>query len=253
MRPFVRLGWACLAASFFCPATTRAEAVTVFAAASLTEALAAVVKVYEPASGDRILFNLGASSTLARQIAAGAPADVFFSADAAKMDELTRAGCIVPPTRCNLLSNALVLIVNAHEGAVIFKPRDLAGPAVRRLALAETSTVPAGIYAREFLTQAGLWEGVAAKVVATGNVRAALAAVAAGDADAGIVYKTDALISKDVRIVHEVPAAEGPRILYPVALVKDGPAPEAARRFVAHLATPEARAVFARFGFLSAE
>lgn len=249
-----RLLPACVALVLFSAAGVRAaEVVTVFAAASLSEALTAVASDYEVAGGDKIVLNLGASSALARQIKEGAPADVFFSADAAKMDELARADRLFGDTRRDLLSNTLVIVVNTRDGEPLAAPADLAGAAVRRLALAETTTVPAGIYAREFLTRAGLWERVAPKVVATENVRAALAAVAAGDADAGIVYKTDALISKDVRIAHEVRAAEGPRIVYPVALLKDGPAPEAARRFVAHLATPEARAVFLRFGFLPAE
>ena len=231
----------------------RAEEVTVFAAASLSESLIAVATAYEAKGGDKVVLNLGASSALARQIREGAPADVFFSADTAKMDDLVRAGRIVLDTRRDLLSNTLVIVVGTRAGATIAGPADLAGDAVRRVALAETSTVPAGIYAREFFTRAGLWERIAPKVVATANVRGALAAVAAGNADAGIVYKTDAATSAAVRVVHEVPAAEGPRIIYPVALVKDGPAPEAARRFVAHLATAEARAVFYRFGFLPAE
>lgn len=245
-----RLVRAALVVACWWATVSRAEVVTVFAAASLSDALTAVASDYGAAGGDKIVLNLGASSALARQIKEGAPADVFFSADSAKMDDLARAGRIVPDTRSDLLSNTLVLVVNARDGAPVAAPGDLAGDAVRRLALAETATVPAGIYAREFLTRAGLWERVAPKVVATENVRAALAAVAAGDADAGIVYKTDALISKDVRVAHEVPAAEGPRIVYPVAVVAAGPAPDAARRFVAHLATPEARAVFVRFGFL---
>ncbi len=253
MRFFSRLSLTCLAAGSFCLTGLRGESVAVFAAASLSEALAATATDYESATGDKIVLNLGASSTLARQIKAGAQADVFFSADAAKMDELALAGCIVAETRRDLLSNTLVIVVNAHDGAAVITPTDLAGATVRRLALAETTTVPAGIYAREFLIRAGLWESIVPKVVATENVRAALAAVAAGDADAGIVYKTDALISKDVRIVHVVPAAEGPRIVYPVAVVKESPVTQAARRFVEYLDSPQARAVFMRFGFLPAE
>ena len=253
MRIFSRSSLTCLAACCLCLNGLRAEPVAVFAAASLAEALSNAATEYEAAGGDKIVLNLGASSTLARQIKAGAPADVFFSADAAKMDDLVRAGCIVAETRLDLLSNALVIVVNARDGAAVTTPLDLLGTKVRRLALAETSTVPAGIYAREFLNRAGLWERVASKVVATDNVRAALAAVAAGDADAGIVYKTDALASKAVRIALEVPVAEGPSIVYPVAVVKACPAPKAARRFVEFLATPRARALFKRCGFLNAD
>lgn len=238
--------WSALAASL-----SGAE-LKVFAAASLSDALKEIAAIYEPASGDKLVFNLAGSNALARQIKEGAPADVFFSADEARMNELAKAGLVVVETRRTLLSNTLVVVVNAEGGAAVSTPTDLAGRAVRRLALAETRTVPAGIYAREYLEKIGLWEQVTAKVVGTENVRATLAVVEAGNADVGIVYKTDALISKRVRIAFEVSAAEGPRIAYPVAVTSETRQPEAARRFVAWLATPEAMAVFKKYGFLPA-
>lgn len=222
----------------------------VFAAASLSDALRDLAPAYEAKSGDQVRFNFGASSTLARQIKEGAPADLFFSADNPKMDDLAQAGLIAPDTRVALLSNSLVIVVSAQNGAAVAAPADLAGPAVRRLALGETQTVPAGVYARAWLTKAGLWEKTAAKVVPLENVRATLAAVEAGNADAGIVYKTDALISRKVRIAYEVPAAEGPEITYPLAVLKDARDGAAARRLAAFLASAEARAVFAKYGFL---
>ncbi len=224
----------------------------VFAAASLSDAMREIATIYAAASGDKPVLNLAGSNALARQIAEGAPADVFFSADEARMDELAKAGLIVEETRRTLLSNTLVVVVNAERGARVATPADLAGPTVRRLALAETRTVPAGIYAREYLENIGLWEGVKGKVVGTANVRATLAAVEAGNADAGIVYKTDALISKRVRIAFEVAVEDGPVIAYPVAVVKDARQSEAARRFVAWLGTEEALAVFEKYGFLRA-
>lgn len=230
----------------------RAAELNVFAAASLSDALRALAPVYEAKSGDRLRFNLGASSTHARQIKEGAPADVFFSADEAKMDDLAQAGLIAPGTRRTLLSNTLVIVVHAEGGASVAKPADLATNTVRRLALAEPHTVPAGIYAREYLTSANLWAKVSTKIVALENVRATLAAVEAGNADAGIVYKTDALISKKVKIAFEVPAAEGPAIAYPLAVLNDSKAPDAARRFADFLASVEARAVFVKYGFLPA-
>ena len=230
----------------------RAADLTVYAAASLSEALKEIAQTYEPASGDQLRFNLGASSALALQIKQGAPADVFFSADEAKMDDLAKSDLLAADTRHRLLSNTLVIVVNAEGGAPIAVPADLAKPGIGRIALAEPQTVPAGIYAKEYLQKAGLWKKIIDKVVPTENVRACLAAVESGNVDAGIVYKTDALISKKVRIAFEVMAADGPVISYPVAVVKGSKNPEAARKFAAYLASPAALAVFTKHGFLPA-
>jgi molybdate transport system substrate-binding protein len=229
-----------------------AAELNVYAAASLSDALTAIAKTYESTSGDKLHFNLAASSALALQIKNGAPADIFFSADEAKMDDLAKAGLIVADSRRSLLSNTLVIVVNADGGAAISAPADLAKPAIGRIALAEPQTVPAGIYAKEWLQKTGLWKQIIDKVVPTENVRACLAAVEAGNADAGIVYKTDALISKKVKVAYEVGVAEGPKISYPLAVVKDSKQAGAARKFSAYLAGPEARAVFLKFGFLPA-
>ena len=228
----------------------RAAELTVFAAASLTDALAEVARAYEATTGDRVRFNFGASSTLARQIREGAPADVFVSADEAKMDEVAARNLLVPETRRVLLANTLVLVVPNEGRVAVTRPADLVGPAVRRVALAEPATVPAGIYARAYLEQVGLWPAVAPKVIPAANVRAALAAIEAGNVDAGFVYKTDAARSTRVRVAYEVPTEEGPRIVYPVAVLRDARAPDAARRWVAYLASAEASAVFTAHGFL---
>lgn len=236
----------------FLALSVRAADLNVLAAASLADALKEIARTYESASGDKLLLNLAASSTLARQIKEGAPADVFFSADEARMDELVKAGLIANDTRLTLLSNTLVIVVGQEDGAAIAAPADLAKAAVGRIALAEPQTVPAGIYAKEYLQKAGLWGKVIDKVVPTENVRACLAAVESGNVDAGIVYKTDALISKKVKIAYEVAVAVGPKISYPLAVVKASRHDEAARRFAAYLASAEARAVFAKYGFLPA-
>ncbi len=230
----------------------RAVDLNVFAAASLSDALKELAPAYEAKSGDGLRFNLGASSTLARQIKEGAPADVFFSADEAKMDDLAKAGLIAADTRATLLSNTLVIVVHAENGAPVKTPADLATDIVKRLALAETQSVPAGIYAREYLVKLGLWDKMSGKVVPTENVRATLAAVESGNAEAGIVYKTDALISKKVRIAYAVSAADGPKIAYPLAVMKDSKNGDAARKLAAFLASPDARAVFEKYGFLPA-
>lgn len=231
-------------------AALSAADLNVFAAASLSDALREIAPAYEASSGDKLRFNLAGSNALARQIEEGAPADVFFSADEAKMDDLSRAGLIVADTRRALLSNTLVIVVNAEGGAPVRAPADLAVPLVGRLALAEPQTVPAGIYAKAWLQQAGLWKQVIDKIAPTENVRSCLAAVEAGNADAGIVYKTDALGSRKVRVAFEVPLAEGPRIAYPLAAIRESKHPEAAARLVEYLSSPAATAVFVKHGFL---
>lgn len=237
-------------ASLLAALSLPAAELNVFAAASLSDALRELAPAYETSSGDRLKFNLAASSTLARQIREGAPADVFFPADEAKMEDLAKAGLIDPATRRRVLSNTLVLVVAADRPAGLKQPADLATDRVKRLALAEPQTVPAGIYAKEYLTRLGLWEKVSAKVISTENVRACLAAVESGNVDAGFVYKTDALSSKQVRVAYEVAAGAGPTISYPVAVVKHSAHAEAAAKFAAWLASPAARTVFEKYGFV---
>ncbi len=232
------------------PAAGRAAELSVFAAASLTDALRDIAAEYEKQGGDRIVLNLGASNTLARQIQEGAPADLFLSADEEKMNGLERRRLLLPGTRRSVLSNTLVIVVPDDSSLKITAARDLAGSALRALALAEPQTVPAGIYAKKYLQKLGIWSKVIDRVVPTENVRAALAAVEAGNVDAGIVYKTDAQIAKRVRVAFEVPRAEGPVISYPFAVLAGAARPEAARKFLAYLESPPALAVFRRYGFL---
>ena len=228
----------------------HAAEVMVYAAVSLTEALQANAAAYEPTSGDRLVFNLGASNALARQIQAGAPADVFFSADEAKMDDLEKKGLLLAGTRKSVLSNVLAIVVENGARLDLASAADLVRPAIRHIAIAEPSTVPAGIYAKQYLKQLDLWNAVIDKLVPTENVRAALAAVESGNCEAGIVYRTDARISKRVQVAFEVPRAEGPRISYPIAAIAASRQPEAARRLVAYLGSPAAAQVFLAHGFL---
>lgn len=232
--------------------SARAVELNVFAAASLSDALQEIAKSYQASSGDTLRLNLGASSTLALQIKQGAPADLFFSADEAKMDDVAKAGLVVTDTRRSILSNTLVIVVSTEGSPAISDPADLAKTSIGRIALAEPQTVPAGIYAKEFLQKVALWRKIIDKVVPTENVRACLAAVESGNVEAGIVYKTDALISKKVKIAYEIAATEGPKISYPVAVLKGSKQLDAARRFAAFLTSAEARTVFTRYGFLPA-
>jgi molybdate transport system substrate-binding protein len=224
-----------------------AEEVTVFAATSLTDALEELGRAYAAHGDDRLRFAFGASNDLARQIAAGAPADVFFSADPTRVDELERAGFVLPNARRDMLSNALAVIVPRASTLALAAPRDLL--AVDRLALADPESVPAGIYARRWLEGAGIWTALQARVVPTLDVRAALAAVAGAHADAGIVYRTDAAIEPRVRTVLIVPRAEGPPILYTLAPLAHARA-QGAGAAAAFLAGAEARAVYAHHGFI---
>ncbi|HKH46056.1 MAG TPA: molybdate ABC transporter substrate-binding protein [Thermoanaerobaculia bacterium] len=231
-------------------APVHAAELSVFAAASLTDALREISTAYEKEGGDRIILNLGASSMLARQIQEGAPADLFLSADEEKMNGLEKRKLLLPGTRKSVLSNTLVIVVPEDSRLKIAGPKDLAGSSIRALALAEPQTVPAGIYAKQYLRKLGLWSKVIDRVVPTENVRAALAAVASGNVDAGIVYKTDAQIAKRVRVAWEVPRAEGPVISYPFAVLAGSARPDAARKLLSYLESPTAIAVFRKYGFL---
>jgi molybdate transport system substrate-binding protein len=222
----------------------RAEEVLVFAAASLTESLQAIGKACEGKPGTAVRFSFGASSDLARQIQAGAPADVFFSADTAKMDTLEKAGLVRHADRRAFLSNELVVVVPSASSLRVAGAKDLAK--LPRLALADPEAVPAGIYARKWLEAEGVWTGLRPKVVPTLDVRSTLAAVESGAVEAGIVYRTDAAISKKVRAAFVV--TNGPAITYEVAKLASSKS-SAAQRFVDFAAGEEGRAVFERRGF----
>jgi molybdate transport system substrate-binding protein len=229
----------------------RAEAaeLTVHAAASLTDAMKEIAADYQQERGVAVRLNFDASSILARQIEEGAPGDVFVSADEAKMDQLGKKNLLAPGTRRTLLTNTLVVVVPQESKLSLGSAADLGGSAVKKIAIAQPSTVPAGIYTKAYLTKVHLWEKIAPKVVPTQNVRAALAAVESGNVEAGFVYKTDALISQQVKIALEIPAADGPAITYPVAALAGSSDLAAAKRFLAYLESGKARAVFRKFGF----
>jgi molybdate transport system substrate-binding protein len=247
----LRLGWILLIGivTMIKPLQAAPE-LQVFAAASLADALKEIGANYK---GVTINFNLAASSILARQIEEGAPADVFISADEAKMDGLEKKGLLVPGTRHDLLGNTLVVVAALEEKGTLTSVQDLVKDKKAKIVIAQPDTVPAGIYAKEYLTKLGFWDALQDQFVMAENVRAALSAVEAGNAQYGFVYKTDALISKKVHVVLEVPASEGPKIVYPVAIVasqaKAARDPAPAQAFLAYLFTPAAQAVFQKYGF----
>jgi molybdate transport system substrate-binding protein len=232
------------------PTLLLAAVLHVSAAASLTDALREIGGAYQKQSGDTVLFNFGASSLLARQIIEGAPADLFISADELWMDRLQQRGFIVNKSRKSILSNTLVIIVPSDSSLKINSAKDLADPSIRNIAVAEPSTVPAGIYAKEYLRKLKIWDRITDKLIPTDNVRGALAAVESGNVETGIVYRTDALISRVVRIAFEVPKGEGPEISYPIAVVADSKQKDAAQRFLDYLQGAAARDTFTKYGFL---
>jgi molybdate transport system substrate-binding protein len=227
-----------------------ADEILVSAAASLTDVLNEISKGYQSKSKNTVKFNFGPSSGLARQIEEGAPADIFFSADLKQMDSVDKNGRLEAGTRKNLLSNQLVIIVPMDSKLALSSPKDLLKAGVKRIALAEPSSVPAGVYSKKYLVDEGLWNKVEAKVVPVQDVRATLASVESGNVEAGFVYKTDAAISKRVKIVYQVPIDKGPRITYPVAIVKESKHKDAARDFLNYVSSPAAKEVFKKFGFV---
>jgi molybdate transport system substrate-binding protein len=232
------------------PAQTAGSGeILVSAAASLTDALSEIARTYEQETRTHVALNFGASSALARQIAAGAPVDVFVSADEAQMDAVANAGQLDASSRVDLLGNQLVIVMAAGAKSIA-SANDLTAPSVRRIALADPAAVPAGVYARRYLESQGLWSAIEPKVVPTLDVRAALAAVDAGNADAAFVYRTDAAIARRAVIVFQVPIADGPRVVYPAAVVKRAPHAAAARAFLAYLRGPTAQRVFNKYGFV---
>ncbi len=236
----------------FAPIAAHAQQPTVFAAASLTDAMKDVGALWVKAGHKPPTLSFGASSTLARQIEQGAPANLFASADEKWMDYLAGKNLIAPGTREDLLGNDLVLIVPANKPQHVsigpgFDLAKLLGPS-GRLAVADPAHVPAGIYAEQALKKLGLWDSVDQHLAPTADVRAALLLVERGEAPAGIVYATDAAVSKDVMIAGVFPESSHDPITYPFALTKAGDTP-AARALLTFLAGPQARAVFVKRGF----
>lgn len=230
----------------------RAADVLVFAAASTAGSLDAVADAFARRGHARPRLSFAASSALARQIDAGAPADIFLSADEEWMDFLARRSVIVAESRRDLLGNRLVLVAPADTTwrLSIAAGFDLAGAlgGDGRLAMGDPDHVPAGIYGRAALVRLGAWDGVAARAVRAADVRAALVMVERGEAAAGVVYATDARLARRVRIVDTFPADSHPPIAYPMAIVAGRDRPEA-RAFAAFLRSPEAAAIFERAGF----
>lgn len=237
------------AISFSGPASAADELV-VSAAASLTNAFKAVGDAYQKQHPDtKVLFNFGASDVLMQQIAKGAPADVFASADQKAMDRAVGEKVIVPGTRRDFAANSLVLIVPADSHAAApTSLNDLTTPGVKRIAYGDPASVPVGRYTEGALRAAGVWDAVSAKGVLAANVRQSLDYVARGEVDAGFVFGTDAAIMPGrVKVVLTVPTQTA--ITYPIAVVKDSRHAAQAQSFIDFVASPQGQAVLATFGF----
>ena len=231
----------------------QSRELTVSAAISLKDALDELGHLYEQRhSGTKITFNYGGSGTLQHQIEQGAPVDIFFSAAAKQMDALQAEGLLVPGTRRNIAGNELVLIVPAAAKRVKGFA-ELADPKVKTVAVGEPGTVPAGMYARQMFEQIGILAAIEKKTVYAKDVRTVLTYVETGNADAGIVYRTDAKSSTKVRVVTTAPAGSHDPIIYPAVVLKGSQSIPASRAFLDFLSSSEAGAIFAKYGFNAPE
>jgi molybdate transport system substrate-binding protein len=223
--------------------------ITVSAAVSLSDVLTAVADEYGRRALGSVRFNFAASNVLSRQIVDGAPVDVFISADEAQMDVVAAAHLIRAGSRVPLLRNQLAVVVPNDRPRIFKGIKDLTDPAFKRIAIGDPTAVPAGVYAKQYLEAQGLWKQIEPRIVPAGSVRAALSAVEAGAADAGIVYRTDARLALRATVAWVVPAADGPRIVYPGAIVTTSAHPQDAKKFLDFLLGDTASRIAERFGF----
>ena len=227
--------------------------ITLFAAASLTDALGEIGKAYQDRGKGKLVASFASSSDLARQIEHGAPADIFISADQQWADYLDQRGLLDKASRFNLLFNELVLVAPAgSEVKLAIAPGFPLAAALgdSRLAVGDPDHVPAGIYAHQALESLGVWDSVENKLARAGSVRAALLFVERGDCSLGIVYRSDAQSDPKVQVVGVFPADSHPPVIYPAALVAGHRSP-AAIEFLHYLITPEAAAIFKKYGFVT--
>ena len=229
--------------------SNRQEELIVFGAMSLTDALTEISERFQSETENRVYCNFAGSSTLQQQIEKGASADIFISASPKQVDALQIEGRIYGDTRRNLLTNSLVLIAHLKGLPSLSDPQTLAGATIKRIAIGEPNSVPAGIYGKEVLTRLGIWDVVQAKLVFGADVRATLAYVESGEVDMGIVYKTDAAISELVKVLYQFPNSSHSPLVYPAVVLKATKHKALAQEFLAYLGTSEASSIFEHYGF----
>lgn len=225
---------------------------TVSAAASLKDALNEIKAAYQKEHPNVVLsYNFGSSGTLIQQIEQGAASDLFFSAGASQMNELEQKGLLHAGTRVDLLKNKLVVVVPANAPFTIHSFADVAqAPAVKKVAMGNPATTPAGKYAKDYYQAKGLWPELSPKLVLANDVRQVLSFVETGNVDAGFVYITDAKLSKKVKVVAEADPEVNKRIVYPAAVLKDTQHTAEAKQFLQYLQGEEAKKVFEKYGFV---
>ena len=225
------------------------EELIIFGAMSLTDALTEVSQRFGAVRNIKVYCNFAGSSTLQRQIEKGAPADVFISASPKQMDALQEKGLIHEDSRQAVLNNRLVLIAPINSPLIMTNVGMLAQNTIQRVAIGEPNSVPAGIYGREALAQLGVWDAVQEKLIPAADVRSTLAYVESGEVDVGIVYQTDAAISKKVRIIYQIPDSSHTPIVYPAAVLRDTGHRVLAQAFLEYLQTSEVTTIFEKHGF----
>lgn len=233
------------------PSSSTGNELTVSAAVSLKDAFNEIAELNEKRNGTKIHFNYGASGALQKQIESGAPADVFASAGAKQMDDLAAKGFIVPDTRKDFASNSLVLIVPA-KSAGVSSFSDLANPSVKKVAVGNPKTVPAGQYTEQTFNRLKLLPQIQAKLIFAEDVRQVLDYVVRDEVDAGVVYSSDALSAEDkIKVVARAPDDSHDPILYPIAAVKNSKQQDAARKLIDLVLSSEGQAILVKHGFLT--
>ncbi|MBD1824440.1 molybdate ABC transporter substrate-binding protein [Cyanobacteria bacterium FACHB-DQ100] len=234
----------------FAQPTTANTTLLVSAAASLKEVLEEIEPLYQKTRADvDLTYNFGASGALLQQIEQGAPADIFISAARRQMDTLDQRGALVPGTRGNLANNRLAIVV-PKASRIVTSFSSLKEPEIKRVAIGEPRSVPAGQYAEQVLQKLNLSNDLNSKLVYANNVRQVLAAVESGNADAGFVYVTDAQISDKVKIAAIAAESFHSQIVYPIAVLKSSKNVDVAKSFLQYLSSNEARGVFRKYGFI---
>ncbi len=222
---------------------------SVFAAISLSDALAEIGTAFTAENGVKVSYNFAASTTLQRQIEKGAPADVFISASPRQIIALEASGLLEAESHRNLLTNRLVVVADETERISVETPADLAAPEISRIAIGHPSIVPAGAYAEEALRHFGVWETLRPKLIFGVDVRATLAYVTSGNVDVAIVYKTDTILSDTIRVIYQMPSETHTPIIYPVVAIKDSRQKQWARQFITYLQSAEKSEIFEKHGF----
>ena len=249
---FAAIGWVFALTVFSgCASVDKKKPVelSVFAAISLTDALAEIGAAFTTEYGVKVYYNFAASTTLQRQLEKGGPADVFISASPRQVIALEAKGLLEAESRRNLLTNQLVFVSNADTEMVVGVPAHLTAPEISRIAIGHPSIVPAGAYAKETLTYFGLWETLYPKFIFGADVRATLAYVTSGNVDIAVVYKTDTTLTAAIKVVYQVPPEAYTPIVYPAVVMKNSSQKQVARQFITYLQSVERSKVFEKHGF----